>query len=116
MLSAPNSKRVPLNKEAKLCSPRLFIRDAAFLSVAMLSAPLPQPSSFRVSIELAREKAECSKFRAELSEGALPRSGLRLLERGWSLWSPESVTERELAARACLNRPLTARSKADVVD
>lgn len=67
-------------------------------------------------MELAREKADCSNVRAELSDGALPRSGFRLLVRGWSPWSPESVAERELAARACLRKPLIARSNADAVD
>lgn len=43
--------------------------------VVVDSTALPQPSSLRVSIELAREKEKCLGWSRE--EGARPRSGLR---------------------------------------
>ena len=80
MASGSKSNLEPLKREEKLCcccgGPfRLFVRDVpVVLSVARLSIPLPHPSSFRVSTELAREK-----FRVDESEGALPRRGFRFL-------------------------------------
>ena len=89
----------------KLCPLRLFVRVGP--SLPRLSIALPHPSSFRVSIELARENVFCLPFPVR----GLRRRGLR---GAFSLWlSVESVAARDFAARACFRRSFTADVKAD---
>lgn len=80
--------------------------------VVVDSTTLPHPSSFKVSIELAREKEKCLGWSRE--DAARPRRGLRPRWGRWRSSGPVLGSEG-WAGRAFLRRLVTAWLRADWV-